>query len=336
MYRPIKFATEKIFDIINDKSHAYKSSSQKDNHLAFLLAKTNLAKFYYKSKIYVEHTRLFSVINLVTSIYKKFQHYYSIMNDFNLFVIISYLFLLLFFVSFFLTLICFISFHYLDVVYFERTLSGIPIIKPDHILKVVWDFLILFFYLFLIFSYPIQISFNFTRFWIVEYFENYYLENFNFEILFAIIYGLNILIKLNVAYYDKGLLVTEKMKIVRNYFKNEFFYDMIGYIPVFMQVYYIFNPHLSFIRDTIGYAEILFFIKIKEIKKTTRFLEETLNLNDKDFACLQLFKLVLTLLLFSNVMGCIWHAVSLKFSPIKNMLKSQNYIDRDWQSRYSN
>ncbi len=213
-----------------------------------------------------------------------------------------------------------------------RNLSAIPIIKPDHVFKIVWDIIILFFYIFLIFSYPIQISFDFTKFWISEYLPDEVLLYVSFETLFAIIYGLNILIKLNVAFYDKGLLVYEKSKIVRNYFQNEFYYDVIGFIPLFMQAYYVFNPNLSSVKVAISYTQILFFVKIREVKKIIRFLEETLNLNDKSFAFLQLFKLVLTLLLFSNIMGCLWHAVSSKSYPNQNMLVSQNF-NRNWQSR---
>ena len=215
-------------------------------------------------------------------------------------------------------------------------------------------------FLFLFFSFPIQISFNFSYIWISDFFQSKYSIFFSFEIFFAILYGCNILIKLNLAFYDKGLLVEDKSKIVQNYIHKEAIYDFIGYLPILISAYQYTNPDIYINKGFLVFTEILFFCKMREVKKTTRFLEETLHLTDKNFAFLQLLKLLLTLLLFSNIMGCLWHGVSTlsltletdtsssssssssisssssssSLSTAMNMLKFANYNDKDWVSRY--
>ena len=80
--------------------------------------------------------------------------------------------------------------------------------------------------------------------------------------------------------------------------------------------------------------QILIFFKFFEFKRTTLFLEETLNLSDKNFAILQLVKMGIAIFLFSNIMACLWHIICLYPSEENNLLKFQKYYDKEWQSRY--
>ena len=174
-------------------------------------------------------------------------------------------------------------------------------------------------------------SFQLSHFWIEYYLE---LEKGIIEILFIVIYGMNCLIKLNQAFYDKGILLTERSLIFKNYIKNELFCDIMGLIPIWIELILSFNPENSFLFEIKSYTEILIFFKLLEVNRITRFLEETLHLNDKYFAFFQLFKLMITLLLFLNIMACLWHVTSF-YSPFpKNMMQSANYMTKDWQSRY--
>ena len=207
----------------------------------------------------------------------------------------------------------------------------IPVIHPDNFIKIIWNFFIILIFLFLFFSYPIQMCFQLSHFWIEYYLE---LEQNMIEILFAVFYGINCLIKLNQSFYDKGMLVRERSLIVKNYIKTELFCDILGSIPITIELMISVNPENSVLLKIRSYAEILIFFKIFEVKRITRFLEETLHLNDKYFAFFQLFKLMITLLLFLNIMSCLWHATSF-YSPFsKSMMQSSNYMTKDWQSRY--
>lgn len=82
----------------------------------------------------------------------------------------------------------------------------IPSIEPDNFFKILWDLLMVILFLILFLSYPIQISFGLKSFWLYSYFEWLKADYFNIDLLFFIMYIMNILIKLNLAFYDKGQL----------------------------------------------------------------------------------------------------------------------------------
>ena len=155
---------------------------------------------------------------------------------------------------------------------------------------------------------------------------------FSIELFIAIIYGINVLIKLNLSFFDRGLLVTHRSKIIKNYIKNEILCDFLGFVPIILGIYLQFNPN-SQLKELQIFVGLLIFSKVLEVSKTTRFLEETLHLNDKNFAILQLGKMAITIFLFSNIMACLWHLISY-YSSVENQLKMQNYYEKKWQSRY--
>lgn len=208
--------------------------------------------------------------------------------------------------------------------------KNIPVISPDGIFKLIWDIIMIIIFLFLFLSYPIQISFNLQRLIISSYLPDS--DIFSIEFFIAIFYGINVLIKLDLAYFDRGLLVTQKYKIIQNYIKTEIFCDFLGFVPILLGAYLQFNPN-SPLKELQILVGLLIFSKILEVRKTTRFLEETLHLNDKNFAILQLIKLVITIFVFSNIMACLWHLTSY-YSSLENQLKMQNYYEKEWQSRY--
>ena len=131
------------------------------------------------------------------------------------------------------------------------------------------------------------------------------------------------------------MLVTGKTKILKNYFKQDFVCDFLGLIPLFLNLY-VHYDRLTYdlILELRGYSQILIFLKIFELKRVTLALEETLHLNDKNFAIFKLIKMTISLFLFSNIMACMWHAVCYNYGSENNLLRFQNYYDKEWQSRY--
>ena len=129
-------------------------------------------------------------------------------------------------------------------------------------------------------------------------------------------------------------MVREKSKILKNYFTQDLLWDGLGVIPIFLNFYVHYSSSVYIALELKGYSQILIFFKIFELKRTTRFLEETLHLSERNFAIFQLIKMAISLFLFSNIMACIWHIVCYNFGFEKNLLKLQDYYDKEWQSRY--
>ena len=61
-------------------------------------------------------------------------------------------------------------------------------------------------------------------------------ENIIFSIFFEWIiffmFSFDIFINLNTAYYKKGEFILSKEKIIKNYIKNEIFFDFITFFPL--------------------------------------------------------------------------------------------------------
>ena len=64
--------------------------------------------------------------------------------------------------------------------------------------------------------------------------EEKYLQTLN---IFQII---DIMININTAYYDKGLIVGDRMKILKNYYDNNFLTDIM-YFSKFLLSYIMLN-----------------------------------------------------------------------------------------------
>lgn len=182
-----------------------------------------------------------------------------------------------------------------------------------------------------LFIYPIQISFDLT-YNILE--EIFYMEDFflSYEVFFACMFAIDILIKFKTAYYEKGLLVKDKHKIIITYLSQHFLYDILGFFPVFIDAYIYFYPNFSSRYTKL--AKFLILFQVAGVLKTIRLLEEIIHFSDKKFALLQLLKLAINIFLFCHFMACVWHVTSY-YSPYDNsMLKTYNYYGNPWTSRY--
>ena len=212
----------------------------------------------------------------------------------------------------------------------------IPVIKPENRMKLLWDFLIIFLTFFLFFVYPIQMSFLFNTYLIDEWVNDSKSLKNAIEIMFAILFGADIMLKLITAYYEKGLLILNKKKILNHYIKEGIFYDLISYLPLLFRMILInntFKDNQDFIRIT-NLSNILFILKIVEVNKISRLLEEIVDFGDKAIAFFHLFKLTISIFFFSHIMACLWHAISY-YSPYEsNLLKFSGFFFKDWTSRY--
>lgn len=149
--------------------------------------------------------------------------------------------------------------------------------------------------------------------------------------LFIII---DIIVKLMTAYYDKGLLITDKRAIIQNYFHNHLIYDLTSYLPIFIQSSLKFNPDNQSLQNVFFFIQPLVFIKIFDLAKLLQILEEILQLNEKSLAFFQIIQLILKILLFYHILACIWNGISYYSSDENNMQKFKGFYYQDWLTRY--
>lgn len=95
-------------------------------------------------------------------------------------------------------------------------------INPDSSYKVLWESIFVSVLLFRLFLIPFIISFSPGLF---KKFRSLILITDSFSIL-------DIFVKLNTGFLFKGFLITNRLKIVKNYFRNSFFIDILASFPL--------------------------------------------------------------------------------------------------------
>lgn len=217
-----------------------------------------------------------------------------------------------------LLLLLFILF-FLDLCFF--CLNMFPIINPGQRIKILFDFLMIFGNLILLFYYPLQIAFDIS---VISSNETLIIIQNAIGIYIISIFSMAILIKLNTGFYKKGKLITKREEIFKNYIKKEFFIDAL----LLSQL--IFSENVPFLKI----FKILILFKFKEIIRFARIIFDFLHLSSTGMAFFHLFQLTFCIFFFSHYMACSWHAISYYFPSSDNMLKAYNIYEEPWQTKY--
>lgn len=213
----------------------------------------------------------------------------------------------------------------------------VPIINPGMKIKIIWDSIIFFVILFLFFMFPLELSFNYQENVNSSIFDGLSILQRNFEIVFSIFIGMDILLKFTTGFYRNGKLITNRKEIIKNYAKKGLIYDSIFFLQLILSTNLQYSSSLNGQKDLQGLIRVLricIFFKIPEIIRFFHVLEEIFQLTNVGIAIFQLTKLTSSIFLFSHFMGCGWHAISYYVSSQNNMLKAINIYDAAWQTRY--
>lgn len=160
-------------------------------------------------------------------------------------------------------------------------------------------------------------------------------KNYYIDLWINVLICIDIMVKLMTAYYDKGMLITKKKAIIKNYFKNNFCYDLCSYSPIFLQSALAFFPNNNVLVQLFFFSQPLISLKIFDLAKLLRLLQEILQLNDRSLGFFQIIQLCLKILLFYHILACIWNGITYYSSEELNMQKFKDYYYKDWMSRYT-
>lgn len=141
-----------------------------------------------------------------------------------------------------------------------------PVISPENKIKMLWDLIMIFINIFLLFILTFQMSFDF--FFLNIYFENNSLIKKLIAIFLVTIFILDIVLKFFTGYYKDGILVLQLEKLVKKYFFSGLGFDLIAFSPILLNVIIALNyesliEHQEFIK----YIGFLFFFKIFDVIK---------------------------------------------------------------------
>lgn len=105
--------------------------------------------------------------------------------------------------------------------------------------------------------------------------------------------------RLNTAYYNKGLLVTKKSQILKNYMKRQLLFDFLSLTPLVL-------TEFSFESNFLDYFLILFYLKLKHFNESIIKFEEVILMHSKLNNILSLLQLVTRVIFLSHIFACLW------------------------------
>lgn len=132
---------------------------------------------------------------------------------------------------------------------------------------------------------------------------------FSYIALFVIIS--DILVHLNTGFYDKGVLVTDRIHILINYFSNRIFHDLISLIPFIMYDFSdvssnMLSNELKFLESMVS---LLFLIRVSHLTSLKRKIEERFYEKKMLTHIFSLFSLLLNTLYIAHLFSCAWLVV---------------------------
>ena len=182
---------------------------------------------------------------------------------------------------------------------------------------------------------PLQIAFDINC---TDKFHSYLLSlNMNYHLTELIVLIPEILLVLDTflkfitGYYENGLVITSKTKIIEHYLKKGLIFDLLSYCPILAQSIFSNNSMILKIM------QLLLFLKFKRIRIIISNFQEIISLQGQNDYILSLLLLVFQTIFFAHINACIWHTTAYYYVGDSNTLTWLDYSntkDISWVSRY--
>ncbi|EGR30221.1 hypothetical protein IMG5_137760 [Ichthyophthirius multifiliis] len=182
------------------------------------------------------------------------------------------------------------------------------ILFPDSLFKKIWDCLLLFLLIINIFYIPLNLAFNLA--------SQSYLFTYIMNVLPGWIFSIDIILHFNTAYYQKGIIVTERRKITRKYLSGQFFIDSFVILPFLMASYL-----------QIQYLQLIILLRFNKMIQISNDFIEFFSLKNKQIAKYDLCKLIFLILFIAHLCGCCFYQLT--------KIEIENNIKTNWLKRFS-
>ena len=224
----------------------------------------------------------------------------------------------------------------------KKIANYIPVIMPDRKAKVVWDTVVIIIICIFFCIIPMQLCFNiFYDDELEKIFEELHIHHM-LSVFFVSIPDLLLIIdtilKFITGFYEDGVVIVEKSKIIKHYLKKGLIFDIFSYFPVIVQgvlrkSYPLLFEHHAF---AIKVVQLLMFFKIKRVTIALSNFEEIITSHGGNDYILKIFKLIFVIFFITHLNACIWHGTAY-FIPVENVetwLDSSNLKEEYWLIKY--
>ena len=132
-------------------------------------------------------------------------------------------------------------------------------------------------------------------------------DNLLITVLFILLLIIDYFVKMNTIYYEFGKAITDRSIIFNRYLKTNFVIDGLSILVLLTS---IINNYFFIIETEMDYILLLFLSQHHYFTKVLTNLEESLHLSRLYQSCLNLIKLIMTILLFEHFFSCIWNMIA--------------------------
>ena len=182
---------------------------------------------------------------------------------------------------------------------------------------------------------PLQIGFDFYYDEeVLDIFHSAKISTFLSEMIILvpeILLIIDTILKFFTGFYENGVVITDRVEIIRHYLKKGLFFDILSYCPILAQP---FLKKSSFGGFFLKFVQLLMFCKLKRVKLIMSNFQEIISLKGKHDHILQLLILAYRIVLFSHVIACLWHAVGFYNENGNAWLDALNLRKESWNLRY--
>lgn len=192
--------------------------------------------------------------------------------------------------------------------YLQREISGDKkvkwsvriLLRPEGVVRVVWEILVTLVLLYLAFIIPYTSAFEPSNQNLLE----------TIDLISLIVFSIDILLNFNTAYYNKGEIVTNRVKIAKNYAKFWLWIDSFSAIP-FNYIFVQSSHHIQTVNffKLARELKLLKLVRLSQLKTLIFRLEDQIA-NEKFVSLLMILKLLLYLFLIAHFFACIMFSIS--------------------------
>ena len=200
--------------------------------------------------------------------------------------------------------------------FFKKMMKKIGLLPPNSRFKIFWETIMVLMIFINFFLITAEISFDANI--LKEPFLYY------FSILFFIV---DIIINFNSSYYENGIIVVKRKKIINNYIRKGFSLDVLALIGLLF---------IFFESKQIKIFSLIFLLQLISIKKRYEIIEEVIYFGE----LYELLLVVIKIVCVAHLFACMWHACSYyqdrgNITWITNMgLENSNWMERYLYSVY--
>ena len=214
----------------------------------------------------------------------------------------------------------FLAYNQIHETYSEE-LSRFPVFSPDSKLRIVWDLIMFLVIIFNCFIIPIENSFDIE--FVLEFGEIFSKINTTLNLLMIA----DMAMKANTGYYDCGIIITKRSKIIKYYLKNGFLLDLV------------YIAHKIAIDNVKGSSVVsfLFFFKFSQYKIFIEELERFFDTSETFAIIIALIDLLIRVIFISHFIACSWHAIAFyNDDHTRTWLDYGNLRSSPWLEKYLN